>query len=250
MNRKKITLSAIVIAKNEEKRIGTCIDSLSFADEIIVADNGSSDETVRIAAKKGAVVKSYQASDFATLRNEAAKAVSGRWILYIDADEKVSQTLASNITEAILSTNITGYELYRKNYYLGKLWPTGEWKLRLFRKNAFKRWYGALHESPVVEGNIRKIEGDLLHDTHRTLAEMVAKTNEWSEIEAKLRLETKHPPITWWRIFRVIFTAFWDSYINQGGWKVGTVGIIESMYQGFSMFITYAKLWELQQKKI
>lgn len=249
MNLKNPTLSAIIIAKNEEERIGTCIDSLSFADEVIVADNGSIDGTVKMAVNKGAIVATFKTSDFAKLRNEAAKAVSGSWILYVDADEVVSPTLAMHITESISSNNFAGYELYRKNYYLGKLWPTGEWKVRLFRKVAFKKWFGALHESPIVEGVIGRIDGDLLHDTHRTLTEMVAKTNEWSETEASLRQEANHPPITWWRILRVIFTAFWDSYIKQGGWRVGTAGIIESMYQGFSMFVTYAKLWELQQKR-
>ena len=248
MSLKDIRLSVIIIARNEEERIGTCIDSLSFADEVVVADNGSTDETVKIAVKKRAVVSTYKTSDFAKLRNNAAKAVSGNWILYVDADEVVSPTLATNILEHISSNTFSGYELFRKNYYLGKLWPTGEWKLRLFRKEALKKWFGALHESPAIEGVIGRIEGDLLHDTHRTRAEMVAKTNEWSETEAILRLEANHPPVTWWRILRMILTGFWDSYIKQGGWRVGTVGVIESMYQGFSMFVTYAKLWEMQDK--
>jgi hypothetical protein len=78
---------------------------------------------------------------------------------------------------------------------------------------------------------------------------MVTKTNEWSLEEAKLRFDAGHPPVVGWRLIRVMITGFWRSFISQGGWKAGTVGWIESIYQGFSMFITYAKLWELQQKK-
>jgi hypothetical protein len=77
---------------------------------------------------------------------------------------------------------------------------------------------------------------------------MIAKTNEWSEIEAQLRFNNDHPIISWWRIFRVMLTAFWQSYVKQSGWKAGTVGLIESIYQAFSMFVTYSKLWEMQNK--
>ena len=77
---------------------------------------------------------------------------------------------------------------------------------------------------------------------------MISKTIEWSQIEAELRFNANHPKITWWRFPRVMLSAFFDSYIKQGGWRVGTAGIIESIYQAFSIFITYAKLWEKQLK--
>ncbi len=249
MSRKKPTLSAIIIAKNEQKRIGTCLDALMFADERIVMDNSSTDKTVEVAQDHGARVESVQSADFAKLRNDAAKRVAGEWILYVDADEIVTPELAESIRTVIKKENgHTGYEVHRKNFYLGSSWPAGEWMLRLFKRDAFEKWYGQLHETPIIKGNIGKVEGDLLHDTHRTLAEMVSKTNEWSETEAQLRIAINHPPVTWWRIIRVLMTGFWESYVTQGGWRVGTVGWIESIYQGFSLFITYAKLWELQQK--
>ena len=78
---------------------------------------------------------------------------------------------------------------------------------------------------------------------------MVAKTNEWSEYEAQLRLKSKHPGMASWRFFRVILTGFLKSYFKEGGYRNGTAGIIEALYQAFSMFITYAKLWEKQQAR-
>lgn len=252
MSRKKPLLSVIVIAKNEEARIGKCLDAVAFADELIVLDNNSEDNTSGVATSKGALVRSFHSGDFAKLRNVAAEEANGEWILYVDADEIVSPALASSIRQKITSKDTAkeaGYEIHRKNYYLGVLWPAREWMLRLFRKDAFKEWRGPLHETPIISGETGRLTGDLLHDTHRTLQEMVTKTNEWSQSEATLRLAADHPPITWWRILRVVLTGFWDSYVRQGGWKAGTVGWIESMYQGFSMFITYSKLWELQQKK-
>lgn len=250
MNLKKSTLSVIIIAKNEEPRIGKCIDALGFADEVIVIDNSSTDKTVQISREHGALVTLANDIDFAKLRNIGASRARFQWILYIDADEIVTAQLATSVQAAILAGDeqaYAGYELFRKNYYLGSQWPTGEWMLRLIRKDAFKGWHGRLHESAVVQGAVGKLSGQLLHDTHRTLTEMVAKTNEWSQTEAVLRYSIHHPSITWWRIIRVTLTGFWHSFILQGGWKAGTVGWIESMYQGFSMFITYAKLWELQK---
>ncbi|MCX6791872.1 MAG: hypothetical protein NT149_02440, partial [Candidatus Gottesmanbacteria bacterium] len=73
--------------------------------------------------------------------------------------------------------------------------------------------------------------------------------NEWSRLEANLRLDAHHPPVVWWRLLRVMTTGFSSSFFAQGGWRAGTMGWIESIYQGFSMFITYAKLWEVQQKQ-
>jgi hypothetical protein len=76
---------------------------------------------------------------------------------------------------------------------------------------------------------------------------MVDKTNDWSIIEAKLRYDAFHPPVVWWRFLRVAYTGFADSFLTKGGWKAGLYGWIESIYQGYSMIITYAKLWEMQQ---
>lgn len=245
-------ISAIVITRNEERRIARCLSSLSWVDEMIVVDNGSTDNTREIAKRHGAtVVSAGDSRDFSTLRNLGKEKARDGWLLYIDADEVVSKELAKEIAEVIShkSQVISGYEIRRKNYYLGHEWPGDEHILRLMRRDTLIEWYGELHETARVNGEIRRLNASLLHDTHRTLEEMVVKTNEWSEIEAILRLRSGHSPVVWWRFFRVMLTAFLDSFIRQGGWRVGVVGWIESLYQAFSMFITYAKLWELQQKK-
>jgi hypothetical protein len=122
---------------------------------------------------------------------------------------------------------------------------------RFFKKSKLEEWYGDLHESPRVNGDIGDLdEGAILHYTHQNLTSMLNKTIQWSKIEAELRMNANHPSMSWWRFYRVMATAFYDSYIKQKGYKIGTVGLIESMFQAFSMFITYARLWEMQQKKI
>ncbi len=245
-----IQVSAIVITRNEEARIEKCLSSLAWIDEIIVVDNGSTDNTREVARQYGAtVISAGDVRDFAKLRNLGREKAHGEWLLYIDADETVTEELAKEIREVISrqSSVVSGYELRRKNYYLGHEWPGDEHILRLMRKDALEQWHGELHETARVKGEIGRLDNPILHDTHRTLEEMVAKTNEWSEIEAKLRYDAKHPSVVWWRLIRVMKTGFFNSFIRQGGWRAGVVGWIESIYQAFSIFITYAKLWELQQ---
>jgi glycosyltransferase involved in cell wall biosynthesis len=244
-----ITLSAIIIAKNEEERIAECLESVAFADERIVVDNGSTDKTIDIAQTKGAKICEAKNKDFSGLRDLGLKETKGTWVLYIDADEEVTQVLQKEIRDTIEYTDKTVYYIRRDTYFLGHHWPYQDKVERLFLRSALRGWHGTLHETPLYVGEIATLANPLVHRTHRTLEEMVAKTNEWSALEARLRLSAHHPAVVWWRLLRVMITGFCRSFFTQDGWRAGTVGLIESIYQAFSMFITYAKLWELQQKK-
>lgn len=249
---KNSSISAIIITKNEEDRIAACLKALGFCDEKIIVDNSSTDATESIAKINGARVVKSDMNNFSKLRDLGKSYAKGEWLLYIDADEIVSHELALEIKHVVTEGKINdavGYRLKRVNYYFGTLWPTQELMLRLLKASALNGWQGELHETAVVSGYVEDLKNNLLHDTHRNLSEMVEKTNKWSEVEAKLRLEVNHPNVVGWRILRVMITAFFDSYIKQKGYKVGMVGIVESLYQSFSVFITYAKLWEMQQGK-
>lgn len=241
-------ITAIIIAKNEEQRIERCLKSLVFCDEILVIDNESMDKTTEIAKKHGARVYSFLSSDYAEARNYGLKHAKTPWILYVDADEEISEELAREIVGVVTEKSpFSAYRLKRKNFYLGNNpWPKIESLERLFLRDKLSRWEGELHESPIVLGDVGVLQGFLLHYTHRTISEMIAKTLIWSDVEARLRYNAGHPEVVWWRFPRVMLSAFLNSYIEQGGWKVGIVGLIESIYQAFSSFITYAKLWELQ----
>lgn len=251
------SISGIVIAKNEENMIADCLDSVSFCDEIIVVDGGSEDRTPEISKRMGAKVFVYKSDDFSELRNFGLEKTTGEWVLYIDADERVSKELKEEITHLTTihdrGQQLNAYFLKRKNFYLGTSekneWPYIEKLERLFNKENLKGWRGELHESPIIHGKIGELDGYLLHYTHRDLTLMLNKTIEWSKIEAQLRFKACHPKIVWWRFLRVMITSFFDWYIRQKGFKAGTVGLIESLYQTFSMFITYARLWEIQRQK-
>jgi len=259
-------LTAVIIVKNEEARIEKCMASLAFADEILVIDNGSTDNTETLAKKKGARVIKEEGNDFSRLRNKGLKEAKGEWILYIDADEVVTEELKKEIIQIIrqktmnmrqqtsiadcpMSHEFYAYFLRRRNFYLGTEWPKQDMMQRLFKRSFLISWHGKVHETADVKGEMGILKHPLIHVTHRTLEEMVAKTNEWSVIEAKLRFDMHHPSVVGWRLIRVMITGFFRSFIKEDGWKAGTVGWIESIFQSFSMFITYAKLWEMQQKR-
>jgi len=245
-------LSVVILTKNAEDLIADCIDSISFADEIIVIDDYSTDRTAELAKHLGASVFPYTSESFAKRRNLGLSKAKGKWLLYLDVDERITPELKSAIQEVLKRKNdiYSAYRLQRKNFYLGNNeWQTIEKLERLFKKSKLEEWYGDLHESPRVNGDIGDLtSGFINHYTHRDLGSMLEKTIQWSQIEAELRFNAHHPKMTWWRFPRVMLTAFYDSYIRQKGYKVGTAGLIESLFQTYSMFITYARLWELQNE--
>lgn len=249
MTSSKIT--AVVLAKNEESMIEGCLDSLTFVDKVIVVDNASTDKTRDIAKKRGASVISTDIDSFSKRRELPLEKISSGYVLYVDADERVTSELQHELVSLVSQKDVlSAYRIPRKNYYLGKNpWPTTEYLERFFKRSALKGWKGELHETAVVSGTVGQLKNPLVHYTHRDLSSMVEKTNMWSDTEALLRLHAHHPPVSWWRFPRVMLTAFFDSYIRQQGWKIGLPGLIESIYQAFSSFITYAKLWELQQQE-
>ncbi|MBI2617160.1 glycosyltransferase family 2 protein [Candidatus Gottesmanbacteria bacterium] len=245
-----MSISAIIITRNEAANIESCIRKLSFAREVIVVDNDSSDLTAQIAKTSKAQVFRIPGVDFSYLRNVGKEKATSEWLFYVDADERPSDGLIAEMQQAIQKTKFSAFEILRQNYFFGKIWGSPERMIRLIRKGALLGWQGSLHETPIVIGKVGSLDSLLLHYTHEKLHSMVEKTNEWSEIEARLRYKNNHPPISWWRFIRVMIVAFWQSFWVNGGWKAGTYGLIEAIYQAYSMFITYAKLWEKQHKSL
>lgn len=244
------TISAIIIAKNVANEIIPALLSVEFCHEIIVVDNGSTDNTMEIAKKYGAKIVRSTSTNFASWRNEGAQIASGDWLLYIDSDERVGGRLANEIQRVIKSENYSAYTIPRHEIFLGK--HLENWGdscvLRLIRKSSLKKWQGKLHEQPQIDGQIGTLNNTLLHLSHKNIDEKVLNTLEWSKSEAKMLLDSNHPPMVWWRFPRVMFTEFWHRAIKQGLWKDGIEGWIEIIYQMFSVFITYERLWEMQRK--
>jgi glycosyltransferase involved in cell wall biosynthesis len=244
-------ISVLIITKNEGDVIEDCIKSAKgLADEIIVVDGGSQDNTIELSEKLGARVVKNTFKNFSDQRNLALSLAKNDWVFYIDSDEQITPEFAKEAKEKINTTkqDISGFYVKRKTFYLGCDWGFSDRVERIFRKDKLKGWHGIVHETPDYEGRLETISEHILHYTHRNLEQMVEKTNEWSEYEADLRAKANHPKMNVFRFMRVMVTGFLRSYIRENGYRNGTAGLVESTYQAFSMFITYAKLWEKQQK--
>ena len=245
-------ISAIVITKNEEQLISNCLESLKWADELIVIDNGSTDQTVAKAKKFTSLIFSYlEEHDFAGLRNFAITKAKGDWLLFVDSDERVTKALRSEVKELVSSDKYSAYALSRRNFIFGEekrykaFWP--DRVMRLIKKDRCQGFVGKVHEYPQIEGEIGYSKNSLFHLTHRNLDQVMLKSLDWSKIDAKLRLDAKHPEIKGWRLLRILITETFNQGIIRGGFFAGTVGIIDSLLQTFSMVMTYIRLWEMQQ---
>ena len=249
-------ISAVVLTKNEEDKIGDCLKSLSWTDEILVVDTGSSDKTLEIARKHKAKVYSVDGGSFNYWRNEGLRFSKGDWILYLDADERITPLLRKEI-ESIINAKkegkYTAYAIPRKNIILGREMKHGGWwpdyVKRLFKRKHLEKWEGKVHEEPVFEGKIGHLENSMVHIKETDISDMVAKTNRYSEIEAELLFKANHPKMSWWRFLRIMLGELWYRLIIQRGFLDGAEGVIFSFYQSWSKFVTYAKLWELQIDK-
>lgn len=247
-----VMLSVVVLTHNEAELIDACLKSIvGLADEIIVVDDASGDDTGKIARQYTAHVYIEPMQSFSQQRNFGLSKVSGDWVFYLDADERVSAGLADEIKRTMASgaLQFSAWAIPRANILLGKLQQSGWWpdyQIRLFRKQALLEWQGRLHETPHYEGRLDHLKKPLIHLSHRGIYSMMQKSVLFTDHEARLRLDAGHPPIVGWRLLRVCASEFFQQ-IKLGRWKNGTEGLIEVLFQTFNMFIIYVRLWELQR---
>ncbi|MCL5784304.1 MAG: glycosyltransferase family 2 protein [Patescibacteria group bacterium] len=246
-------LSVIIITKDEQDRIEACLESVKWADEIIVVDNGSKDDTLKIVRKYTDKIFQVNSQDFAETRNFAMEKAKGEWVLYVDADERVLETLKQEIELMISFADFSAYALSRRNVIFGTevkygpFWP--DWVIRLLKKSDFESWIGKVHEYPKFKGKLGYSKNSLLHLTHRNIDQIVLKSLDWSKIDANLRFNSNHPKMSGWRFLRIFVTEIFNQGIMRKGFFNGSVGIMDSLLQAFSLYMTYVRLWELQQSK-
>jgi glycosyltransferase involved in cell wall biosynthesis len=240
-------LSIIILTNNSALSLHHALDSASFADELVVIDDTSTDNSKEIAEKAGAKVVEYTNTSFAKKRNYGLKRANNEWVLYLDADEVIPDALRKEIRK-IINDGIPGvFKVVRENYFLGsRMYPDSV--ERLFHRSKLKEWVGEVHETAIYEGEAQVLKNPLKHYTHTDITSMLAKTNEWSEIEADLRIKANHPPVQWWRLVRMAVSTGWYQFVSLRLLKYGRAGLFEGYFQIVDKLIMYTKLWERQQK--
>jgi len=245
-------LSAVIIAKNAQNKITDCIRSLNFADEIVVIDSGSDDNTIEIAKKLKCRVFTKNDGSYSDWRNSGKDKALGDYLLYVDTDEVVDRKLSEEIKKRLSDwpKDLACYAIPRKNIIFGKWLKHGGWYpdyvIRLLKKERLIRWENDLHEQPVYNGKLGYFKNPLIHYKEKNLDEMIYKTNIWSAVEAKLMYEARHPKMNIIRFSSAILREFWFRFIKNLAFLDGGEGIIMGIYQIYSRFISYAKLWEMQ----
>lgn len=212
-------LSAVIIARNEEKNIGDCLKSVSFCDEKVVVDSGSTDETIAVAQSAGAKVFRRAFDDFASQKNFAMQQASGDWLLFIDADERVSPELAGEIRQELADARADGYRLPRKNNLFGRWMRHGSHRgdrpLRLVRKGKAV-FDGIVHESLRLEGREGGLNAPLLHYSTQTVDAYRKKLDLYTTLEARALKE---------RGVRVSLAELWlrpsAVFLKQTLWQAG-----------------------------
>lgn len=245
-------LSVVILTKNEQDRIRACLESVRGFGEIIVIDNGSTDKTLDIVKNYTDNIFVFKDLDFASLRNKGMEKANENWVLYVDSDERVSQNLKDEILEVIKSEKFSALAISRKNIVFGKevkygpFWP--DWVIRLLKKEDFENWVGEVHEYPKFKGILGYSKFSFLHLTHRGIDQIVLKSLEWSKIDARLRFKD-HPKMSAWRFLRILLSEIINQGVLRRGFFNGSIGMMDSILQAFSLYITYVRLWQLQQSE-
>lgn len=248
-------ISFVIITKNEEKRLEPCLQSIQeVADEIVVVDAYSQDETVKVAEKYKAKVFKRAWTNYSDQKNFANSQAKFSWIFSIDADERLSPQLKEELLELKEKSpepEEAAFSVPRLAFYLGHWIRHSGWypdrKTRLFRREA-ARWVGDyVHERLEVKGPVGKLQGHLYHFSYDSLADHLERINLYSELGAK-ELYAQQKKCRWYHLILLPLARFLKSYLLQAGWLDGFPGLVISVLSGYGLFVRYAKLKEIWKK--
>jgi glycosyltransferase involved in cell wall biosynthesis len=247
-----LTLSVIVITKNEATHIGDCLQSVAWADEIVVLDSGSLDDTVNICRTYTDKVYSTDWQGFGIQKQRALDKATGDWVLSIDADEIVTDSLKAEIQQAIQASDIKGFEIPRLSNYCGRQMRHGGWYpdyvLRLFRREAGNFTDAVVHEMVIVDGQIKRLKHPFLHDAFVDFEEVLHKVNNYSSLGAQLL----HEKGVRSSLPKAIMKGFWTfirTYFFKAAFLDRQQGLMLAISNAEGAYYKYVKLWELDNLK-
>jgi glycosyltransferase involved in cell wall biosynthesis len=254
MQKKKIKLSIALAVKNEEKNLELCIRSIvDIADEIVVVDGGSTDRTVDIARQYGAsVIETDNPPIFHINKQKALDMCHGEWILQLDADEVVTETLKKEILE-VISDGLNGYALPRKNFFLGHWLRKGgqypDYVIRLVKKGKAYFPCKSVHEQIAVEGKVGYLKEPLLHYSYKNISEYWRKADAYTTLTARELLDKRiSTGLIQWGTYMVVkpIQTFFSLYIRHKGFIDRINGLLFAFFSALHYPIAYLKLKKLR----
>ena len=245
------TISAIIITKNEEANIRACLESLSWVDEIVVVDSGSTDRTVEICREFTGLVFCHDWPGFGPQKNRALAYASGDWVLSIDADERVSPELRDEILTVVSSDRHSGYRIPRLSWYCGRFIRHSGWRpdhvLRIFRREKGRFTDDLVHERVLLDGPAGRLENDLIHYSFRDLEQVLNVVNRYSTLGAEQKFRAGGNSGLAGAIFHGLW-EFFSTYLLKGGFLDGRQGLMLAISNGEGTYYKYAKLMLLQEE--
>jgi len=247
-----MSLSVVIITKNEAAHIADCLDSVAFADEIIVLDSGSTDATRELARALGARVEvNAEWPGFGLQKNRALDLATGDWVLSLDADERVPPELAEEIQRVLADPAADGYRVARLSNFCGRwMRHSGWWPdhvLRLFRRESGRFSDDVVHEHVELDGRVATLRGHLLHYPYASLELFIDKINRYST-DAALKAHARGRRTTVLGPFGHGFWTFVRHYVLRRGFLDGWQGLILAGMAATGSFYRYAKLFWLGRK--
>ena len=245
-------LSVILITKNEILNIRDCMASVSWADEIIVVDSGSTDGTLDICRALGARVYEHDWPGFGVQKNRALAYASHEWVLSIDADERVTPELRAEIEKVLAdATSLDGYEIPRLSSFCGRFIHHSGWRpdyvLRLFRRSQAKFSDALVHEAVQMQCKRGQLQHSLLHYSYRDLEDVIAKLNRYSSAAATMQQQRGKQGGLGTALLHGGW-AFFRTYVLRRGFLDGREGVMLAIMNAENSYYRYIKLWLKQQR--
>jgi glycosyltransferase involved in cell wall biosynthesis len=246
-----VKISAVVITKNEEQNIKDCLETLKWADEIVLIDSESTDKTREIAAEYTNKIFRTRTDVFSEKRTMSFDKTKNDWILFLDADERLTKELQEEIQSLQPAEDVHGYSMGRRNYFINKrlkysgVYPDRH--IRLFNKEYAAITPRIIHEGVEVKGIVEELKGEFDHYTNSSLEQMISKINLYSTLEANENFE-KNKQISKAGVFTHALSAFVRVFVSRKGFKDGIGGFFTGFSYSMVSFLSHLKLLKLQGK--
>jgi glycosyltransferase involved in cell wall biosynthesis len=251
----KINLSVVILSKNESQNIESCIRSVKdLADEIIVIDDFSEDDTVKIAERWGAKVVVRKMENEGIHRNWAYAQAKNLWVLSLDSDERVTPELQEEVRSIdLLRCEFSAFTIPRRNY-IGEYWfrfggqyPAAQ--LKLFKKDKFRYEEVQVHPRAFLDGECGHLKKDIIHYSYKDFSDFLSKLNKQTTLEAQKWFSTGRKMSFGHALWRTI-DRFFRKFIGKKGYQDGFMGFMLAVFDSIYQIVSFAKYWELKRKNV